>query len=113
MTILRVEGLTKRFGGLEALGGVDLSVAKGDFRAIIGPNGAGKSTFFNAITGLLRPDAGRVVFEGRDVTGEPPHLLARRGVGRTFQITSVFHDLSATENVRVALLAHAARVFRP
>ena len=107
MNILRVEGLTKRFGGLEALGGVDLSIAKGDFRAIIGPNGAGKSTFFNTITGLLRPDAGRVVFEGRDVTGQPPHLLARHGVGRTFQITSVFHDLNALENVQVALLAHA------
>ncbi|HUQ75822.1 MAG TPA: ABC transporter ATP-binding protein [Burkholderiales bacterium] len=107
--ILHVEGLAKRFGGLEALGGVNLSVARGDFRAIIGPNGAGKSTFFNTMTGLLRPDAGRVIFEGRDVTGEPPHLLARRGVGRTFQITSVFADLSALENVQVALLAHARR----
>jgi ABC-type branched-subunit amino acid transport system ATPase component len=105
--ILRVEGLAKRFGGLEALGGVDLNVAKGDFRAIIGPNGAGKSTFFNTMTGLLRPDAGRVILEGRDVTGEPPHRLARRGVGRTFQITSVFHDLSTLQNVQVSLLAHA------
>ena len=107
--ILRIEGLAKRFGGLEALGGVNLIVSPGEFRAIIGPNGAGKSTFFNTMTGLLRPDAGRVVFEGRDVTGEPPHLLARRGVGRTFQITSVFADLSALENVQVALLAHARR----
>ena len=73
--ILRIEGLAKRFGGLEALGGVSLSVARGDFRAIIGPNGAGKSTFFNTMTGLLRPDAGRVIFEGRDVTGEPRLLL--------------------------------------
>jgi len=107
--ILRIEALAKRFGGLEALGGVDLSVARGDFRAIIGPNGAGKSTFFNTMTGLLRPDAGRVIFEGRDVTGEPPHRLARRGVGRTFQITSVFQDLNALENVQVSLLAHARR----
>jgi branched-chain amino acid transport system ATP-binding protein len=107
--ILRIEGLAKRFGGLEALGGVDLSVARGDFRAIIGPNGAGKSTFFNTMTGLLRPDAGRVIFEGRDVTGESPHRLARRGVGRTFQITSVFQDLNALENVQVSLLAHARR----
>jgi branched-chain amino acid transport system ATP-binding protein len=107
--ILRIEGLAKRFGGLEALGGVDLTVARGDFRAIIGPNGAGKSTFFNTMTGLLRPDAGRVIFEGRDVTGEPPHRLARRGVGRTFQITSVFQDLNALENVQVSLLAHARR----
>ena len=107
--ILRIEGLAKRFGGLEALGGVNLTVERGDFRAIIGPNGAGKSTFFNTMTGLLRPDAGRVVFEGRDVTGESPHRLARRGMGRTFQITSVFHDLSALQNVQVSLLAHAGQ----
>ena len=107
--ILRVESLVKRFGGLVALGGVDLTVEAGEFRAIIGPNGAGKSTFFNTMTGLLRPDSGRVAFEGRDITGEPPHRVARRGVARTFQITSVFHDLSALENVQVALLAHARR----
>ena len=107
--ILRVESLVKRFGGLLALGGVDLAVEAGEFRAIIGPNGAGKSTFFNALTGLLRPDSGRVAFEGRDITGEPPHRVARRGVARTFQITSVFHDLSALKNVQVALLAHARR----
>ena len=107
--ILRIERLAKRFGGVEALGGVNLSVSPGDFRAIIGPNGAGKSTFFNTMTGLLRPDAGRVIFEGRDVTGEPPHRLARRGVARTFQITSVFADLTVLENVQVALLAHAGQ----
>jgi branched-chain amino acid transport system ATP-binding protein len=107
--ILRVESLVKRFGGLVALGGVDLAVEAGEFRAIIGPNGAGKSTFFNTMTGLLRPDSGRVAFEGRDITGEPPHRVARRGVARTFQITSVFHDLSALENVQVALLVHARR----
>jgi len=107
--ILRVESLVKRFGGLVALGGVDLAVEAGEFRAIIGPNGAGKSTFFNTMTGLLRPDSGRVAFEGRDITGEPPHRVARRGVARTFQITSVFHDLSALKNVQVALLAHARR----
>ena len=107
--ILRVESLVKRFGGLVALGGVDLAVEAGEFRAIIGPNGAGKSTFFNTMTGLLRPDSGRVAFEGRDITGELPHRVARRGVARTFQITSVFHDLSALKNVQVALLAHARR----
>ena len=107
--ILRVESLVKRFGGLVALGGVDLAVEAGEFRAIIGPNGAGKSTFFNTMTGLLRPNSGRVAFEGRDITGELPHRVARRGVARTFQITSVFHDLSALKNVQVALLAHARR----
>jgi branched-chain amino acid transport system ATP-binding protein len=109
--ILRVEALAKRFGGLQALGGVDLTVARGEFRAIIGPNGAGKSTFFNAMTGVLRPDSGRVTFEGREITGERPHVLARSGVARTFQITSVFHDLTALENVQVALLAHARRAW--
>jgi branched-chain amino acid transport system ATP-binding protein len=109
--ILHVEALAKRFGGVQALNAVDLAVAPGEFRAIIGPNGAGKSTFFNTMTGLLRPDSGRVTFEGRDVTGEPPHRLARRGVARTFQITSVFHDLTALENVQVAMLAHARRTW--
>ena len=109
--ILRVESLAKRFGGLQALDGIDLCVARGEFHAIIGPNGAGKSTLFNTMTGLLRSDSGRVIFEGRDVTGEPPHLLARRGVGRTFQITSVFQDLSALENLQVSLLAHARRAW--
>jgi branched-chain amino acid transport system ATP-binding protein len=107
--VLRVESLVKRFGGLTALGGVDLTVEPGEFRAIIGPNGAGKSTFFNTLTGLLRPDSGRVAFEGRDITGAPPHRIARRGVARTFQITSIFPDLSVLENVQVALLAHAQR----
>ena len=109
--ILRVESLAKRFGGLQALSGVNLCVAPGEFRAIIGPNGAGKSTLFNTMTGLLRPDSGRVIFEGREVTGVQPHVLARLGVGRTFQITSVFHELSALENIQVALLAHARRTW--
>jgi ABC-type branched-subunit amino acid transport system ATPase component len=109
--ILRVEALHKRFGGVRALAGVDLVVERGEFRAIIGPNGAGKSTFFNTMTGLLRPDSGRVRFEGRDVTGELPHLLARKGVGRTFQITSVFQELTALENVQVSLLAHARQAW--
>ncbi|MGQ0653084.1 MAG: ABC transporter ATP-binding protein [Betaproteobacteria bacterium] len=108
---LKVEGLAKRFGGLQALGGVDISLAPGEFRAIIGPNGAGKSTLFNVMTGMLRADAGRVTFDGQDVTGRPPHLLARMGIGRTFQITSVFHDLTALENVQVALLSHARRTW--
>jgi branched-chain amino acid transport system ATP-binding protein len=109
--ILRVESLSKHFGGLHALGGVNLCVAQGEFHAIIGPNGAGKSTFFNTMTGLLRPDSGRVIFEGRDVTGKPPHVLARNGMARTFQITSVFHDLTALKNVQVPLLVHARRAW--
>src|ERR1700722_7621870 len=107
--ILHVRSLVKRFGGLQALGGVNLSVEPGEFRAIIGPNGAGKSTFFNTLTGLLRPDSGRIAFEDRDITGAPPHRVARRGVARTFQITSVFPDLTPLENAQVALFAHARR----
>ena len=107
--ILVIESLAKHFGGLKALDGIDMTVACGEFRAIIGPNGAGKSTFFNTITGLLRPDAGRVAFAGREVAGRAPHDLVRLGMGRTFQITSVFHDLTTLENVQVALLAHARR----
>jgi len=110
--ILRIDGLEKRFGGLQALGGVSLEVAPREFRAIIGPNGAGKSTFFNTLTGLLRADGGRIVFEGRDVTRRPPHAMARLGVARTFQITSVFADLTALENLQVALLGYGGATWR-
>ncbi len=105
--LLRVASLEKHFGGLTALNRVDLTVEQGEFRAIIGPNGAGKSTFFNTLTGLHRADAGRVHLDGRDITGRSPHALARLGVGRTFQITSVFPELSVLENVQIALFAHA------
>ena len=104
--MLRVVGLSRRFGGVRALDGVNLEVTPGEFRAIIGPNGAGKSTLFNTMTGLIHADGGRVLFEGRDVTGQPPHAMARAGIGRTFQITSVFSDLTELENLQVALLAH-------
>jgi ABC-type branched-subunit amino acid transport system ATPase component len=104
--ILRIESLRRHFGGVRALDGVSLDVAPGEFRAIIGPNGAGKSTFFNTVTGLVRADGGRVVFDGKDVTGRPPHAMAREGISRTFQITSVFRDLTVLENLQVALLVH-------
>ena len=105
--IFRVEGLVKRFGGVQALGGVTLAVAPQEFRAIIGPNGAGKSTFFNTITGLFRPDEGEIYLRGRRITGTPPYQLVRQGMGRTFQITSIFRELSTLENLQTALLAHA------
>jgi branched-chain amino acid transport system ATP-binding protein len=104
--VFRVAALTKHFGGVQALYDVTLAVAPGEFRAVIGPNGAGKSTFFNTITGLHQPDAGDVFFAGERITGRPPYALARMGVGRTFQITSIFRAMSALENVQVALLAH-------
>lgn len=111
--VLTVDSVTKRFGGVQALGGVTLQVRRGEFHAIIGPNGAGKSTFFNTLTGLVVPDAGSVKFEGRDLAGLAPHQRVRLGMGRTFQITRVFPDLSLIENVQVALLAHDGLTLMP
>ena len=108
--MLAVEGVTKRFGGLVAVGGASLAVPRGSITGLIGPNGAGKTTLFAVISGFLRPEAGRVVFEGADVTGEPPHLRARRGIARTFQIVQPFARLTVRENVAVgAYLRHAKR----
>jgi branched-chain amino acid transport system ATP-binding protein len=109
--ILRVVGLSKSFGGLRAANGVSLDVAPGEFRAIIGPNGAGKSTFFNLVTGFLAPDDGRTWLAGREITGLPPYRLFHAGMSRTFQITSVFAELSVRENLQVALLSYHRRLF--
>jgi branched-chain amino acid transport system ATP-binding protein len=100
--VLRTEGLTIRFGGLMALGGVDVELARGEIRAIIGPNGAGKSTFFNCITGVLRPTAGRILLNGEDVTGLSPDRISRRGIARSYQITNILPNATALENVRIA-----------
>ena len=114
--ILSIVDMHKRFGGLRAADGIRLDVSRGEFRAVIGPNGAGKTTLFNLITGFLQADSGRILLEGRDVTGFPPYRLFRTGLSRTFQITSVFSDLSVLENLQVALLSYRRRlfdVFRP
>ena len=100
--ILTAHGVGKKFGGFVALNNVSVSFAKDRLAAIIGPNGAGKSTFFNVISGAFPPSSGRVSFEGRDITGLPPHAYARLGVAKSFQITSVFPRLTARENVRIA-----------
>jgi branched-chain amino acid transport system ATP-binding protein len=100
---LAVEALTRDFGGLRALDAVTLRVAPGARLAILGPNGAGKTTLFNLITGLLRPSAGRIALLGRDVTGLPTHRRARLGLGRTFQITTLFPRLSVLECVLLAV----------
>jgi branched-chain amino acid transport system ATP-binding protein len=102
MAILEVSGLSKRFGGLEALADVDLTVQPGEIVGIIGPNGAGKSTFFNVISGVMKPTGGRIVFRGEDVTGMKPNRVAKRGMVRTFQGTTLFHDLTVIDNIRVA-----------
>ncbi len=105
---LVVEGLTIRFGGLVALDQVSLSVAPGAIHAVIGPNGAGKTTLLNLVTGIYSPTAGRVAFEGKSLTGLPPHRIAERGVARTFQNTELFVEMSARDNVRVGLHRHLA-----
>jgi ABC-type branched-subunit amino acid transport system ATPase component/ABC-type branched-subunit amino acid transport system permease subunit len=112
-TLLKLEGLSKAFGGLRAVQEVDLEVRQGDRHAIIGPNGAGKSTLFNLITGRLKPDRGHVLFDGREITGKPTHLIARGGIGRAFQITSIFPRLSVRQNLQYAMLAQRGDTRRP
>ena len=102
MTFLSVEALTKAFGGLIAVNDVSFTVEPGEILSVIGPNGAGKSTLFKLISGFLRPTSGRVVFEGRTVTGLSPHITARLGLVRTFQETTIFREMTALENVVVA-----------
>ena len=107
--VLRVDGVRKSFGGVEAVAGVSMALARGEIRALIGPNGAGKSTLFNILTGQLRADRGEVQFQGRSITGLLPHAIARYGIARTFQITATFASLTVLENVQVARLAHVRR----
>jgi branched-chain amino acid transport system ATP-binding protein len=100
--ILQTEDLHRHFGGLAAVAGVNLSANTGELRSVIGPNGAGKTTLFNLLSGRFPPSNGKVFFDGRDVTGWSANRLARQGIARTFQITSVFPHLTTRENVRVA-----------
>jgi branched-chain amino acid transport system ATP-binding protein len=102
--VLKLESVTKRFGGLTAVRQVTLDVAQGDLLGIIGPNGAGKTTLFNVIAGYYRPEGGRVIFEGQDITGQAPHLICRRGLTRTFQIVKPFGNLSVLDNVMIGSL---------
>ena len=106
MPLLEVRGLTKRFLGVTAVDAVDLAVEAGELVSLIGPNGSGQTTLFNCVTGLLLPDSGRVAFRGRDVTGAASHTIARLGIGRTFQLVSVFPRLSALENLLPFLQQH-------
>jgi branched-chain amino acid transport system ATP-binding protein len=109
MALLEVRGLVKSFGGLRAVDNATFTVDPGTITAIIGPNGAGKTTVFNVISGILRPEAGRVVFDGKDVTGERPYRITRRGLSRTFQITRELSDLTVLENLIVHAPARGAR----
>jgi branched-chain amino acid transport system ATP-binding protein len=100
--LLRTEGLTVRFGGLIALNQVNFAVGRDEVRAIIGPNGAGKSTFFNCLTGVLHPSAGRILFNGEEITGLSPDRISHKGIARSYQITNILPNATAFENVRIA-----------
>jgi branched-chain amino acid transport system ATP-binding protein len=102
--LLDVQGVRKRFGGLDALAGVSFAVGESEIVGIIGPNGAGKTTLFNVVTGVYAPDAGRVVLRGEDVTGAPPHRICKLGAARTFQIGKPFAALTVLETVRIGAL---------
>jgi branched-chain amino acid transport system ATP-binding protein len=110
--LLDAARLVKRFGGLTATDQVDLRVEPGEIHAVIGPNGAGKTTLIAQLAGELAPDAGRIVFDGADITGEPVHRRSLRGLSRSYQITSVLGDFTALQNVALAVQAHAGHSFR-
>ena len=103
MSLLQVQSVSKHFGSLIALNNISMTVEPGELRAIIGPNGAGKTTFFNLITGFFRPTAGRIVFDGQDVTDLLPARRVCCGMARTFQVTEVFPELTVRENLRIAV----------
>jgi len=106
--VLEVDFVSKSFGALAALSKVGFTVHQGQVFSVIGPNGAGKSTLFNVISGLHTPTAGHVRFRGQEITGLPPEAISRRGIAKTFQITNIFPEISAFENVRVAAQSRAA-----
>ena len=107
--ILSAQSVGRTFGAFRALSGISVDFRKGKLTSIIGPNGAGKSTFFNLLSGAFPPSEGRIVFEGRDITGTPQHKFAALGIAKSFQITNVFPQLPVHENVRVALQALVSR----
>jgi branched-chain amino acid transport system ATP-binding protein len=109
MTILLTQDLCRNFGGVRAIHNVNLSFAEKEMRAIIGPNGAGKTTFFNVITGRMPPSSGKIIYQGRDITGKSPYEIVRLGITRTFQKSSIFPGLSVFENVRIAVQTQSGR----
>ena len=111
-TLLKVDGITKRFGGVLASDGIVLSVPAGELHAIIGPNGAGKTTLIGQLTGEITPNSGTVWFRGQDITTLPTYERSRMGLARSFQITSLFNDFTALDNVALAVQAHAGHSFQ-
>ena len=112
MALLELSGIGKNFGGLAALGGVDLTVEPGEILGLIGPNGAGKTTLFNVISGVLPPSTGRIVYDGTDITRWSLHRIARHGLVRTFQQTELFMEMTVLENVQVSARARTGLSFR-
>jgi branched-chain amino acid transport system ATP-binding protein len=110
--LLTISGLTKSFGGVNATNDVNLEVTKQELHAIIGPNGAGKTTLISQLSGTLKPDAGRIVFEGRDITATPAYKRAGLGITRSFQITSLLSEMSVIENITLAVQARNKHSFR-
>jgi branched-chain amino acid transport system ATP-binding protein len=111
-TLLQIDGVIKRFGGVRASDGITLSVTRGELHAIIGPNGAGKTTLISQLTGQVAPDAGSIVFDGALITAMPTYQRSMMGLARSFQITSLFLDFTALDNVALAVQAHAGNSFR-
>jgi branched-chain amino acid transport system ATP-binding protein len=112
MSVLAVRSLSKAFGGVRAVNDVSFDIAKGEFLAMIGPNGAGKSTCFNMINGQLKPDSGKILFEGNDIAGLVPRVVWRLGVGRTFQVAATFGSMTVIENVQMALISHGRETYQ-
>ena len=114
MGILTTENLTKNFGGLKAVDSVSLDIEAGKLTSVIGPNGAGKTTFFNLLTGLIKPDTGRIRFQGEDITNLPIHQIVKKGISRSFQVINLFNELTLYENVWLGVQAqqgHGREVF--
>jgi len=103
--LLEARQIRKEFGGLVAVADIDFTIPEGAIVSLIGPNGAGKTTFFNMITGVYKPTAGLITFDGNDITGKPPHAVTQRGIGRTFQNIRLFQDMTSLENVLVGMHA--------
>jgi branched-chain amino acid transport system ATP-binding protein len=110
--VLEAKGIAKTFGGVKAVDDVSFAVSAGELLALIGPNGAGKTTCFNMLNGQLKPDRGEVLLLGQQITGLPPRVVARKGVGRTFQITATYGSMTVRENVQTALIASAGQHWR-
>lgn len=110
--LLNVDNLCKRFGGVVATDHLTLEIEEGELHAIIGPNGAGKTTLVAQLSGEFAPDSGRVVFDGRDITGLPAHVQSGLGLARSFQVTSIFRELTALDNVALAVQGHVGTSFR-